>query len=731
MSDTGVGLALVKPAEINLISEDTVMPDGGNVDLLDVSQENGDNIGRYVQSDLFQYYRNARQNEQEDICLDAERAYNNKYDLSTQVILSKRKAESGDSTAWVPYTRTKVNIAVAKTYEKMLNTSDNPWSIVPEQISAEETRMNEKYVQMAVQAGALQDDPKVALNKLNELSESEARKTCDDMEKEIADQLNRGKAFQSIGKTILQQHYLGTGVAKFEISISESEKWKQGPHGWDLESTEAPFPKLKFVSWFDVFFDPYAKSKEQSNGVIERHVMKRSDLLAFKSSQGFKEDKIKELIINNREGNHLDLDYETTIRGVNGQSQNTQKNDNYFDVYEAWIELPGDKLIEYGYEDLEGIEETGSYKVNCWVCDNITIKLIMNPHKPQKVPYFIVPYEENTSTINGTGIAEDLFGVQEVINSVTRASVDNGAFSHAPITEINVDMLKSGESPPDVLKPRGIYYREGGDPKEAMMRFHDIPENSSVLYNTYNMFDKIGEDATGIGGSTEESMPAANASGNGVSMVLSQKNILQRTVVGNIDKYLYQPMIEMFYNFNMQYSEKNDIKSPAKVQANGVTSIIAKEMRSQQLMAFAQLTNNEIDTNIVNRKEVLEELATSLDQDGEKMVYSDTDTQERNQQNQQAQMKASEMQQQSVIKQINAENQGELEQIRVKGTIDKKKQELAEASDIQQTAMKQEAEMQKQNFELFKQFQQMMQQQERTKQSLIQQQNQEVTSNGN
>jgi len=328
----------------------------------------------------------------------------------------------------------------------------------------------------------------------------------------------------------------------------------------------------------------------------------------------------------------------------------------------------------------------------------------MNPHQPQKVPYFIVPYEENTSTINGTGIAENLFGVQEVINSVTRATVDNAAFSHAPITEFNVDFLKSGENPPTALKPRSIHLREGGDPKEPMLRFYNVPENSQILFNVYDMFGKIGEDVTGIAGSTEESLPAANAGTGAVSMTLSQKNILQRTTVGNIDKYLYKPMIEMFYNFNMQWNERNDIKAAAKVKANGVTSIIAKEMRSQQLMTFSELTKDPADRAIVNRKEVLEELATSLDQDGEKLIYSDSDAGERQKEMQEQHMQAAQAEQQGVLGQINAENQGELEQIRIKGTIDRKKQELVEHSKLLQIAAKQTMELEAEEVQFIQQL---------------------------
>lgn len=698
------GLTLVQPAEIKLLEDKQILPDGSQ-DMLESEKdrEKGDNIGNYIQGTLFTYYRDARRNEQEDICLDCERAYNNKYSLAEKQILDKRKAESGDSTVWVPYTRTKVNIAVAKTYEKMINTSDNPWSIVPEQISEEEIEKNHNMVLQAMAAGALQGSPEEALEKLQELNEREAVEKCEKMEKEIADQMNKGNAFTAIAKTILQQHYLGTGIAKFEISVSKDEKWTETSTGWQLIQTEKPFPTLKFASWFNTFFDPYATDTEDGIGVIQRHVVKRSILKSYSASQGFKTDVIDTIIKNNPNGNHIDLDYETTIRGVNDQNQNIQSNEGYYDVYEAWVEIPGDKLIEYGYEN-HNIEPTQSYKMNCWVCDNMTIKLIKNPHSPQRSPFFVVPYEENTSTINGTGIGENLFGIQEVINAVTRATIDNAAFSHAPITEVNVSMLKSGEDIPTSIRPRSIHYREGGDPKEPMLRFYQPTENSAVLHNVYDRFQKIGEDITGISGSSEESMPAANTANMGISMTLSQKNILQRTVIANIDKYLYKPMIEMYYNFNMKWNGRNDIKAPAKVTANGVTSIIAKEMRSQQLMAFAQLTNNPEDKEIVNRKEILEGLATSLDQDGEHLIYSDTEVKENQEARGKAQAAAAQAEQQGIIAQIDAENRGELEQERIKGSLAMKKQNLIEQSKLQQIAMKEEAEISKSEFDLIKQM---------------------------
>jgi len=723
----GMGSIDIEPAKISLIGGTDVMP-GGAAEADKPAEtedpENADNIGMLVLKS-FQVSLDSRHNAHEDILLASERAYRNKYSMPAQTELATREVETGDSTIWVPYTRTKTNIAVAKTYEKLINTNTRPWAIQPDAITSREMDRNRIDIEKARLTGILTEDPKTALEKLNEFDRLEMKDRCEAMESEIAEQMNVGDVGSIFAKVILQQHYLGLGVAKFEIGVRTDNKWEEVlPGSWELVAHEIPHPFTRFVDLFDIFFDPYALSRGRMLYIIERHVLRRSDLLAFKSSQDFKEDKISELIKNNPDGNHIDLDYETAIRGINEQDQNSRGSEGYYDVFEYWGEVGGDKLINYGATVLNGIviEETQSYSCQCWVCAGVTFKLIVNPHQPEVLPYLPVPYQENTHTIYGTGIPEELFGVQEVLNSVTRATIDNAAFAHAPITEINTDMLVSGQEAPDVLKARQIFLREGGDPKEPMVRFYQPTENSQVLYNVYDMFNKIGEDATGISGSSEESLPASNTGQGSVSMTLTQKNILQRTVVSNIDMHLIKPLVEMYYNFNMRFNEKQEIKSAAHVKANGVVSILAKEMQAQQLMAFAQLTASPEDRALVNRKGVLGELATSLDQDPEKIIYTDSQAQENTKANSDAQMQSAKMEQEGVIAQIDAENRGELEQDRLKGENDlrkqqavdqanMRKQQLIERSKMQQLAAKEDIDISEREWELIKELQVMRQQQ--------------------
>ena len=692
LEDTDV----IKPATVTFISKEPPLPDGSESDEDDRRElEHADSIGMYVIKE-FQTSHDSRRNAQEDILLDAERAYRNKYSMDAQMELAKRQEESGDSTVWIPYTRPKANIAIAKTFEKMLNSANTPWTVQPDELSHDEIQQNIIDVMRAAQAGMLQEDPEKALEKLNDYTQSEKRDSCDKMEAEISEQMRKGNTFGQLARTIIQQHYLGTGAAKFSITVREEQQWVKNDYGqWELQTTETPFPQVSFVSIFDLFFDPYALSIDESRYVIERHVMKRSDVLSLKKSPGFYADRIDQLISDNPQGNHINLDYETTIRGINEQDQNERGSEGYYDVFEYWGEMGGDTLINAGITVVNDtlVVETEAYSVECWVCAGRALKLDLNPFTPQRIPYFIVPYQENTHTIYATGIAEELFGVQEVINSISRAVVDNAAFSHAPMAEVNVDLLKNGQKATDAVKPRAVMLREGGDTRDPMVRYYQPTENSEVLYRAFDLFNQIGVDATGISSSSEESMPAANAANAGISMTLTQKNILQRTVVSNIDTYLIKPMIEMYYNFNMKWADNEEIKVPAHITANGVTSIIAKEMRAQQLMAFAQLTVNDVDSKIVDRHGLLEELAASLDQDPESLVKDESAIEEQQQAESEAAMAAAKAQEQSIINQINTENAGELEQERVKGQIALRKQMLIEQARLAQIAAKEQADI--------------------------------------
>jgi hypothetical protein len=75
----------------------------------------------------------------------------------------------------------------------------------------------------------------------------------------------------------------------------------------------------------------------------------------------------------------------------------------------------------------------------------------------------------------------------------------------------------------------------------------------------------------------------------------------------------------------MRWNIKENIKGDMKIVARGSTSLLAKEVQSQRLIQFAQMTTNEVDLPLTDRRAVLSEVAKSLDLDPDKFMPLDDD----------------------------------------------------------------------------------------------------------
>jgi hypothetical protein len=74
------------------------------------------------------------------------------------------------------------------------------------------------------------------------------------------------------------------------------------------------------------------------------------------------------------------------------------------------------------------------------------------------------------------------------------------------------------------------------------------------------------------------------------------------------------------YHWNMRWCVDESIKGDMNIVAAGSTALIAKEVRSQRLIQFMQMTANPVDIRLTERRELIKEVAKSLDLDPDKMV---------------------------------------------------------------------------------------------------------------
>ena len=104
---------------------------------------------------------------------------------------------------------------------------------------------------------------------------------------------------------------------------------------------------------------------------------------------------------------------------------------------------------------------------------------------------------------------------------------------------------------------------------------------------------------------------------SGISQLMGAASVTIKTIVKNLDDYLFSPLGQSMFAFNMQYNDKLEIKGDLAIKALGTDSLIQKEIRGQQLIAFFQIA---AQSPYVNQGEIIREIAKTLDIDEEKLL---------------------------------------------------------------------------------------------------------------
>jgi hypothetical protein len=244
----------------------------------------------------------------------------------------------------------------------------------------------------------------------------------------------------------------------------------------------------------------------------------------------------------------------------------------------------------------------------------------LNPHQGGELPYQLFPYERTPHQLWGTGVPKMMRDSQDTINAAVRIFIDNQAISSGPQVEVNTNMLPAGADVTDI-HPWKIWLREGGDSATPMLRFYQPQNVSQHLTTVIELFRRFADEETSMPSySHGQNTPGMTKTASGISMMMGAASIAVKSIIKNIDDYLTRPLIVSLYNWNMRWNIKEEIKGDMKIVARGSTALLAKEVQSQRLIQFAQMTTNEIDLPLTDRRVVLGEVARSLDLDPDKFM---------------------------------------------------------------------------------------------------------------
>ena len=432
------------------------------------------------------------------------------------------------------------------------------------------------------------------------------------MENKIHDQLEESGASKQLRSLAFEMALFGTGIMKGPFATD-----KEYPN-WNNDGEYDPLvktvPSTSHVSIWNFYPDPDAANMDEAEFVIERHKMSKSQIRALKSRPFFDSEAIEMCI---------DMGESYTRKYWEDSMEDNSSNyrPERYEILEFWGYVDTDILEENGIKIPKSMQDLDQISINAWVCNDQVLRLVLNPFKPVRIPYYAVPYELNPYSFFGVGIAENMDDTQTLMNGFMRMAIDNAALSGNLIIEVDETNLVPGQDM--TVYPGKVFRRQGGAPGQALFgtKFPNVAgenmqlfDKARVLADESSGFPSFAHGQTGIQG--------VGRTASGISMLMNAANGSIRSVVKNVDDYLVAPMGKAFFSFNMQFDFDETIKGDLEVKAQGTQSLMATEVRSQRLMQFLQVASNPVLAPFAKMDYIIREIAKAMDLDPDKITNS-------------------------------------------------------------------------------------------------------------
>jgi hypothetical protein len=238
-------------------------------------------------------------------------------------------------------------------------------------------------------------------------------------------------------------------------------------------------PRSSMVSTWNFYPDPNATRHEEMEWAIERHKMNHSQVRSLKKRPHFDGGAIDRLLT--RMGNYERKSYEHTL----DEKLTTESEGRLFEVLEFWGYVDREYLEEYNLPTDQMVDDF--VQVTVWVSGNEVLRVVVNPFIPQRIPYYVVPYEVDPYSIWGTGVPESMEDTQALMNGFARLAVDNLALAGSLVFDVDESMLVPGQDM--TIEPGKIFRRQMGGAGQAIygLKFPNTA-NENLM-----MFDRIRE----------------------------------------------------------------------------------------------------------------------------------------------------------------------------------------------------------------------------------------------
>ena len=507
----------------------------------------------------------------------------------------RRLVEDLGVDAYVNLTAMKAGVVQSYLAESLIQAGQLPWTIQPTPVpdlSDSGTMAVAQSVQQSVQDGFRGDLRELVYDLKSTAMRKElehAQDIADNMMKLITDQCVEGgwnrAMFGFINNFCVYPYAVMAGpIPTRRVRM----QWS----GDTLRPKYETFYEFKSISPWDFWWSPDSPDTQRGTGIFIRQRWTRQQLLDAAKMPSYIGDNIVEVL---DDANRNDFRYHWISNNPeqsDSQVLSWRDNDTTIDILIHWGYFSGRELTKYG---VPGLEDREFYNAMVTLCGRHVIQVVVekNPTLTQR-PVYTASFYTTQDRIPGEAIPQRMRDVERCYETCLRYMVLNAYYGSAPITEADYARVSKYMSDEDIgrILPGTMYFADSelGNATPAF-KFYAMPNNMAAYQNALAYFMDLADRVTNIPAALHGTAQGsgANRTFRGAAMLQSNAVKAIQSAVFNIDEFVYKPLGELLYNYNMVYSKDPTVKGDCKIMARGVTALLQKETDRQNSYEILQM----------------------------------------------------------------------------------------------------------------------------------------------
>jgi hypothetical protein len=517
-------------------------------------------------------------------------------------ILSPRDREIVEAVgvdAYVNLSAMKSGLVQSFLQETMIQSNAIPWVISPTpnpELSDTATEMAAVKAASEIMANPGIDEDtllRVLKDKFMAKQIDEAKLHAENMEKLITDQCLQGGWNRAMYGFISDFTVYPFAVLQGPIPTMSKQLVWQGDKLTTKMVTDYTFNS---VSPWDFWYSPDSPDTQRGTGVFIRQRWTRRQLLDAAAMPSYNADAIKKVIEDTQRPDYTFRWMSANPDHRDDMLMSWRNCTSTIDVLIHYGFFSGRELASYGITDLDDNE---FYNATITVVGRRTIQCTVQKDPALATrPIFATSFYKTADKIPCYSIPQRIRDIERAYLIILRYLVKNAAWSSGPVTEADYTRLSKYMSPEDLARivPDTVYLASSDIPggNSPALKFYIAPNAmasySQMLSYFMDLVDRVSNIPAALHGTAVGS--GANRTFRGAAMLQGNAVKAIQSAVSNIDEFVFGPMGQLLYDYNMIYNKDQNIKGDCRIIASGASGLLQREIDRQNSYEVLQLVGS-------------------------------------------------------------------------------------------------------------------------------------------